>query len=46
MPSFDIVSEIDMQEVRNVVENASRDLSTRWDFVPAGIFVMCQLALN
>lgn len=37
MPSFDIVSEIDMQEVRNAVENASRDLSTRWDFrnVPA-----------
>ncbi|MBA0218184.1 YajQ family cyclic di-GMP-binding protein [Pectobacterium brasiliense] len=37
MPSFDIVSEIDMQEVRNSVENATRDLSTRWDFrnVPA-----------
>ncbi|NIG87516.1 YajQ family cyclic di-GMP-binding protein [Serratia symbiotica] len=37
MPSFDILSEIDVQEVRNAVENASRDLSTRWDFrnVPA-----------
>ncbi len=37
MPSFDIVSEIDMQEVRNAVENATRDLSNRWDFrnVPA-----------
>ncbi|KHN53997.1 YajQ family cyclic di-GMP-binding protein [Pectobacterium fontis] len=37
MPSFDIVSEIDMQEVRNAVENATRELSTRWDFrnVPA-----------
>ncbi|MGM3174992.1 YajQ family cyclic di-GMP-binding protein [Dickeya lacustris] len=37
MPSFDIVSEIDMQEVRNAVENASRELGTRWDFrnVPA-----------
>ncbi len=37
MPSFDIVSEIDTQEVRNAVENATRDLSTRWDFrnVPA-----------
>ncbi|TKI06293.1 YajQ family cyclic di-GMP-binding protein [Martelella alba] len=37
MPSFDIVSEIDMQEVRNAVENASRELTTRWDFrnVPA-----------
>jgi len=32
MPSFDIVSEIDMQEVRNAVENASRELTTRWDF--------------
>lgn len=32
MPSFDIVSEVDMQEVRNAVENATRDLSTRWDF--------------
>lgn len=37
MPSFDIVSEIDMPEVRNGVENATRELSTRWDFrnVPA-----------
>lgn len=37
MPSFDIVSEIDMPEVRNGVENASRELTTRWDFrnVPA-----------
>lgn len=32
MPSFDIVSEVDLQEVRNAVENASRELSTRWDF--------------
>lgn len=32
MPSFDIVSEIDMPEVRNSVENATRELSTRWDF--------------
>lgn len=32
MPSFDIVSEIDIQEVRNAVENAARELSTRWDF--------------
>ncbi|WP_392560432.1 YajQ family cyclic di-GMP-binding protein [Orbus mooreae] len=37
MPSFDIVSEIDMPEVRNGVENATRELATRWDFrnVPA-----------
>lgn len=32
MPSFDIVSEIEMSEVRNAVENASRELSTRFDF--------------
>ena len=32
MPSFDIVSEIDAQEVRNAVENASRELTTRFDF--------------
>ncbi|MDE1474410.1 YajQ family cyclic di-GMP-binding protein [Xenorhabdus bovienii] len=32
MPSFDIVSEIDMQEVRNAVENAQRELTNRWDF--------------
>lgn len=37
MPSFDVVSEIDMQEVRNAVENAERELATRFDFrnVPA-----------
>ncbi|MBG6247402.1 MULTISPECIES: YajQ family cyclic di-GMP-binding protein [Symbiopectobacterium] len=37
MPSFDIVSEIDMQEIRNAVENASRELTNLWDFrnVPA-----------
>lgn len=32
MPSFDIVSEIDNAEVRNAVENAERELSTRFDF--------------
>lgn len=32
MPSFDIVSEIDSSEVRNAVENAERELSTRFDF--------------
>lgn len=32
MPSFDIVSEITMHEVRNAVENANRILSTRYDF--------------
>lgn len=32
MPSFDIVSEIDNEEVRNAVENANRELDTRFDF--------------
>jgi uncharacterized protein YajQ (UPF0234 family) len=32
MPSFDIVSEINMEEVRNATENASRELGTRFDF--------------
>lgn len=32
MPSFDIVSEITLHEVRNAVENANRELTNRWDF--------------
>lgn len=32
MPSFDIVSEITLYEIRNAVENANRVLSTRYDF--------------
>ena len=32
MPSFDVVSEVDLQEVRNAVDQASRELSTRFDF--------------
>ena len=32
MPTFDIVSEVDMQEVRNAVDQASREVSTRFDF--------------
>ncbi len=32
MPSFDAVSEVDEQEVRNAVDQASRELSTRFDF--------------
>ena len=32
MPSFDVVSEVDRQEVRNAVDQASRELSTRFDF--------------
>jgi len=32
MPSFDVVSEIDQQEIRNAVDQASREVSTRFDF--------------
>lgn len=32
MPSFDVVSEVDMQEVRNGVDQASREISQRFDF--------------
>ena len=32
MPSFDVVSEVDFQEVRNAVDQAARELGTRFDF--------------
>jgi len=32
MPSFDIVSEVNFQEVRNAVDQASRELEKRFDF--------------
>ncbi|WP_434360652.1 YajQ family cyclic di-GMP-binding protein [Parasalinivibrio latis] len=32
MPSFDIVSEIDAVELKNAVDNSSRELSGRFDF--------------
>ena len=32
MPSFDVVSEIDMQEVRNAVDQATREVVNRYDF--------------
>ena len=32
MPSFDIVSEVNLTNARHAVENASRELDTRFDF--------------
>ena len=32
MPSFDVVSQIDMQEVRNAVDQAAREIVNRYDF--------------
>ncbi len=36
MPTFDVVSELDMQEVRNAVDQAQREISTRYDFKNTG----------
>jgi uncharacterized protein YajQ (UPF0234 family) len=36
MPTFDVVSEVDMQEVRNAVDQASREVATRFDFKNTG----------
>jgi uncharacterized protein YajQ (UPF0234 family) len=36
MPSFDVVSEVDFQEVRNAVDQAAREVSTRFDFKGTG----------
>jgi uncharacterized protein YajQ (UPF0234 family) len=36
MPSFDVVSEIDKQEIRNAVDQASREVGTRFDFKDTG----------
>ena len=32
MPSFDIVSEVDLHELTNAVDQANRELTTRYDF--------------
>ncbi|CAB1275173.1 YajQ family cyclic di-GMP-binding protein [Candidatus Nitrosacidococcus tergens] len=32
MPSFDIVSEVDKHELKNAVDQANREISTRFDF--------------
>src|SRR5690606_5858283 len=39
MPSFDIVSKVDLQEVDNAINQARKEVATRWDFkgVPAEI---------
>ena len=36
MPSFDVVSELDIQEVRNAVDQAQREVATRFDFKDTG----------
>ncbi|MFZ2059127.1 MAG: YajQ family cyclic di-GMP-binding protein [Acidimicrobiales bacterium] len=39
MPSFDVTSQVDMQEVRNAVDQASREVATRFDFKDTGASV-------
>jgi uncharacterized protein YajQ (UPF0234 family) len=36
MPTFDVSSEVDLQEVRNAVDQASREVATRFDFKNTG----------
>jgi uncharacterized protein YajQ (UPF0234 family) len=36
VPTFDVTSEIDLQEVRNAVDQASREIATRFDFKNTG----------
>ena len=36
MPTFDVVSEVDLQEVRNAVDQAAREVATRFDFKGTG----------
>jgi len=36
MPTFDVVSQVDMQEVKNAVDQASREIATRFDFKNTG----------
>jgi uncharacterized protein YajQ (UPF0234 family) len=32
MPSFDVVSEVDMHELKNAIDQANREISNRFDF--------------
>ena len=36
MPSFDVVSKVDMGEIRNAVDQASREVANRYDFRDTG----------
>jgi uncharacterized protein YajQ (UPF0234 family) len=42
VPSFDVTSEVDLQEVRNAVDQASREVATRFDFKDTGASVELQ----
>lgn len=36
VPTFDVVSKVDMQEIRNAVDQARREITTRFDFKDTG----------
>ncbi len=36
MPSFDVVSEVNMHEINNAVDQSNREVSTRFDFKGSG----------
>jgi len=36
MPTFDVVSEVDLQEVRNATDQAAREIANRFDFKGTG----------
>lgn len=36
MPSFDVVSQVDLHELRNAVDQANREIGTRFDFKGSG----------
>jgi len=51
MPSFDVVSEVDMHELTNAIDQANKEVSTRFDFkgvnanfklVDDGILMECE----
>jgi len=44
MPSFDIVSEVNMQEVKNAVDQTQREIAQRYDFKDSNVTI--KQALN
>jgi uncharacterized protein YajQ (UPF0234 family) len=39
MPSFDIISDVDMHELRNAIDQTNREIATRFDFKGTGAVV-------
>src|SRR6266849_4329422 len=42
MPSFDIVSEVDKQEIDNAINQARKELATRFDFKGAQVEIVAE----